>query len=106
MGRGSPKTNLPSRPRLSWDNNSVPWTDLNGGEEDYANTVQLWSSFHNMLPDSNSNNIVQNLCGVVLNSQLYGHAKDLFLGIYDPTILSEHGMKKILALLGNSTRFQ
>ena len=70
-------SDLPKRPRFSWDIRSVPWTDGKGDQEEYVNAVRSWSSFHNKLPDSNSNKIPKSLRGIMLHSHLYGRAKDL-----------------------------
>ena len=71
----------PSRPRFSWDMKNAPWTDGKGNQERFYEAVQQWVNFHNLLPDSNSNKIPANLQGVILQSQLYGRARDLCLKI-------------------------
>lgn len=54
---------VPSRLKFSWDIKNVPWTDGKGCQEDYSKAVDLWSKFHDRLPDSNSNKISKELRG-------------------------------------------
>ena len=88
-------SDLPKRPRFSWDIRSVPWTDGKGDQEEYVNAVRSWSSFHNKLPDSNSNKIPKSLRGIMLHSHLYGRAKDLCKEIPFAEIESDDGVDKI-----------
>ena len=86
---------LPKRPRFSWDIRSVPWTDGKGDQAEYVAAVKSWSSFHDKLPDSNSNKIPQELRGIMLQSHLYGRAKDLCKDLLFEEIESEDGVEKI-----------
>lgn len=82
-------SNLPSRPKFFWDAKSPPWTDGKGDQEEYRDSVKLWQTFHNALPDSNSNMIPTALQAVCLKSQLYGRAKDLCSGISEAELVAE-----------------
>ena len=86
--------NLQKRPRFSWDIRCIPWTDGKGSQEEYVAAVKSWSSFHEQLPDSNSNKISKALRGIMLQSHLYGRAKDLCKDIPFDEISSEDGVDK------------
>lgn len=73
------------------DLRSFSWTDGRGDQPDYAKAVAVWSDFHDMLPDTNFNKINADLSGIFLNSQLYGRARDLSLGISDTTTKTAEG---------------
>ena len=88
-------SDLLKRPRFSWDLRSVPWTDGKGNQEDYVNAVTSWKSFHDKLPDTNSNKILENLRGMMLQSHLYGRAKDLCRHIPFSEIESKNGVDLI-----------
>ena len=94
----SPMNNsaLPSRPKFSWDVKNVPWTDGKGNQEDYKDSVKLWSAFHDKLPVANANKIPDELRGIMLQSQLYGRAKDLCKKLSDVTIQSKGGSDAIV----------
>eukprot|EP00171_Calliarthron_tuberculosum_P017605 IDg17605t1 len=96
MGPSSEYNDLPKRPRFSWDIKTVPWTEGKGNQEDYATSVALWSQFHNKLPNQNSNKIPADLRGIMLQSQLYGRARDLCKKISAETIQSENGADSIV----------
>ena len=87
---------LPSRPRFSWDMKSVPWTDGEGRQDDYADAVSLWSAFHDELPESNANKIPEKLRGIMLVSQLFGRAKEICKKIDDSVIRSVEGPAAIV----------
>jgi len=95
MGPGN-SSNLPSRPKFSWDIRSTPWTDGRGNQEGFARAVKLWGQFHDKLPASNSNKIPADLRGICLKSQLFGRALDLCKGIPDDDIASENGAQLII----------
>lgn len=83
VGMGPEDDNLHSllsRPRVSWDIKSVPWTEWKGDQLEYAKDVCRWCAFHDNLPADNSKKIVAQNHGIVLISQLYGRAKDLCEG--------------------------
>ena len=42
---------MPSRPKYSWDIKNVPWTDGKGNQDECAESVELWTAFHDALPD-------------------------------------------------------
>lgn len=44
----------PSRPKVSWDGKTLPWTDSHGAEVMFAEAVEKWLSYHDLLPDTNS----------------------------------------------------
>ena len=85
---------LPKRPRFSFDIRSVPWTDGRGNQEDYVSAVRSWSTFHAKLPDSNRNKVPKGLRVIVLQSHLYGWAKDLCKEIPFAEISSANGVDK------------
>lgn len=91
--------NLPSRPRFSWDIRTVPWTDGRGNQEQYAEAVSLWEAFQDTLADSNSNKVAKAARGIMLQSQLYGRARDLCKAIPDSTIRSDQGAEAIVQAL-------
>lgn len=65
-------------------------------------SVSLWSAFHDKLPERNWNKIGTDLRGIVLKSQLYGHANDLCIFIDDETIMSRTGAQALLAAVRKS----
>lgn len=93
---GSSSSDLPSRPRFSWDLKQAPWTDGKGDQSQYARSVKLWEAFHNELPANNSNKIAVNLRGIRLLSQLYGRAKSLCQNITNNVLKSDAGVKAIV----------
>lgn len=94
-----PHSDLPSRPRFSWDTKSVPWTDGKGNQDEYKRSITLWRSFHDKLPANNSNKIPIELRGIMLKSQLFGRARDLCTSIPDEDIASAEGVNKIVQKL-------
>ena len=93
---GIGSADVPRRPKFSWDIKSGPWTDGKGDQEDYVRSVKLWSAFHDKLPDSNANKIPADLRGIMLQSHLYGRAKDLCKKIPDEMIQSAGGLQEIV----------
>lgn len=89
LGNGG-SSNGSQRPRFSWDMRKVPWTDDRGNQEEYANAVDLWSNFHDLLPVINASKIPSALQGIMLQSQLYGRARDLVKKI-DPEDIKKEG---------------
>jgi len=96
---GPQGNDLPSRPRFSWDSRNVPWTDGKGNQEEYANAVKLWKSFHDLLPATNPNKITPALQGIMLQSQLFGRARDLVKKIDPETIQSDTGAAEIVKVV-------
>lgn len=74
----------------------MPWADGIGNPEGYSSSVALWKAFHNKLPDSNSNKILTDLRGIMLQSQLYGRTQDLSKGIPDSEIQYDTGFAAII----------
>lgn len=96
---GASEQGLPQRPKFSWDIKNVPWTDGRGDQAEYASAVKLWSRFHDMLPDANSNKVPVGLRGIMLQSNLFGRAKDLCKVLSDAEIQSDEGMNLIVRVL-------
>lgn len=96
MGPDQESTVLPNRPRFTWDIRYVPWTDDKGNEDEYRKSVALWRPFPDKLPDNNSNKIPTELRGIILQSQLYGRAKDLSDSLDDTQIQSTDGSTAIV----------
>lgn len=92
----APTSNLPSRPRFTWDAKSPPWTDGKGDQEEYRDAVHLWQMFNNALPASNNNKIPAALQAICLKSQLYGRAKDLCSGITDQQLTSDGAVELLV----------
>lgn len=90
------QSNLQSRPRLSWDIKYVPCTDGKGHQLEYAKAVKKWGALHDNLQDSNSNKISKINRGTVLQSHLYGRAKNLCYSIDDDIIASEESVQLIV----------
>ena len=82
---------LPSRPKFSWDIKNAPWTDAKGAQEKYYKSVLLWKSFHDKLPETNSNKIPSELQGIILKSQLFGRAVHLIEKVPDDEITAVDG---------------
>lgn len=77
----------------------MPWTDGKGDQEEYADSVKLWNYFHDKLPANNSNKIPVDLRGIMLQSALYGRAKDLCRQIGDEVIQLDAGVSAIIIAL-------
>ena len=90
---------LPKRPRFSWDIRSVPWTDGKGNQAEYVDAVKSWSSFQDKLPDSNSKKIPIVLRGIMLQSHLYGRAKDICQDLPFEEIDSDEGVENMKNLI-------
>lgn len=73
-----------------------PWTDVKGDQEEYRYAVKFRQTFHNTLPNSNSNKIPTALQAICLKSQLYGRAKDLCSGISDGQLTAEDAVNHIV----------
>ena len=93
---GPDTADLPSRPRFSWDARCVPWTDGKGNQEEYARAVKMWRTFHNKLPDGHAAKILPSLQGIMLQSQLFGRARDLCMKISSDIIESDDGPDAIV----------
>ena len=94
--------NVPSRPKFSWDMKNAPWTDGRGNQERFFTAVQQWCLFHSKLPDSNSNKIPASLQGMMLQSQLFGRARDICLKMSSDDILAPDGAIKIAKAIHKS----
>ena len=86
---------VPSRPRFSWDLRNAPWTDGKGNQERFYESVKQWCAFHDNLPNTNPNKIPSSLQGMLLQSQLYGRARDICLKISAEDIKAADGAMKI-----------
>lgn len=65
MGRDTGEL-LPYRPELSRDSRNASWTDNIEKEKQNAESVQLWSDYHDTLPDRNPNKISHSARGMIL----------------------------------------
>lgn len=70
-------SDVPSRPKFSFDLKNPPWTDSRGNQETYYRNVVSWKSLHDLLPENHASKITAELQGIILKSQLYGRAADL-----------------------------
>lgn len=94
-------TKRPSRPHVSWDNRYVPGTDGKGSQEQYASCINLGKLYHDILHDSNDNNIPDNLKGVMFKSNLCCCTVDLCKGLSNDDPTSSDGVKKVSELAYN-----
>lgn len=85
------------RPKYSWDLKSPPYTVGKGPQDDYADAVERWSDFHDLLEEKNPNRIAHNLRGTMLWSQLPGRVRDSARKIPESVLLSPNGSKAIVA---------
>ena len=92
----SPHFNLPSRLKFFRDAKSPRWTDGKGDQQEYRDAVSLCQTFHNKMPDSNSNKIPTALQAVCLKSKLYGRDKDLCSGIADILLTTDAAVDLIV----------
>lgn len=58
--------------------------------------VSLWSWVLDKLPGSNSNNIPNELSYIILKSQIYGRARDLYKSVSDTATRSKYGQDAIV----------
>lgn len=86
---------VPSRPKFSWDLKSASWTDARGPQEGFFDAVKLWNSFHDILPETNVNEIPSSLQGIMIKSQLYGRAVDICKKVSNETVMSPDGAMAI-----------
>ena len=92
MGPGrEDRSDLPSRPKFSFDLKNPPWTDGRGSQEGFFKNVIRWKRLHDALPKEHSWKIDKNLQGVVLQSQLFDRAADLAEKLTETEIMSEDG---------------
>lgn len=68
----------------------------------YAEAVQLWSRYHDMLPDNSSNKIARKVRGMLLTSQLFGRAQDLIRSLGWSLIKSDDGADHIVRAIHKS----
>lgn len=100
--RGMRHEELPSRPKFGWDTKNVPWTDGIGPQDRYAEAVQLWCCYHDMLPLNSTNRIAKKVRGILLKSQLFGRARDLVRSLDWSLIQSEEGAEHIVRAIHKS----
>lgn len=62
------------------------WTDGKGDQKEFSKAVKRWKAFHANLLDGSSNKIATLNEGIVLQSHLYGRARDLCKSISDDVI--------------------
>lgn len=99
VGTSAEKTsrNSLSRPKFSWDMRTAPWTDGRGPQDEYADAVDRWSDFHDLLDYKNPNKIPKTLRGTMLWLQLSGRAKDVARKIPRDILMSENGANAVVA---------
>ena len=85
------------RQMFSWDLKSAPSTDGRVPQEEYADAVERWCDFHDLVDVKNPNRIAPNLRGIMLWSQLYGRARDCARKIPKHVLQSENGAHAIVA---------
>lgn len=95
MGPAERTTTVPIRPKFSWDNRSIPWTDVKGKQEGYSDAVEQWSDYYD-LHDINSNKIDVTVSGMCLRAQLYNRAVYLCKGIQKEFVKSSGGRAAIV----------
>lgn len=88
--------------RYHWDMRSVPWTDGRGPQDEYADAVERWCDFHDLLEDKNPNKIPPKLRGTMLWAHLSGRVKDFAKKIPREILLSEDRSKAFFAALHRS----
>ena len=91
----SDSSDLPNRPRFSWDIRTVPWNHGKGNQVYYVYAVRNWGPFRNKLPKTNSNKIPEKLRGIMLHSHFYYRTIDLCKVIIFEVIESEDGVERI-----------
>lgn len=79
----------PSRPQCTWNLKTAPWSDGRAAQDWYGEAVSNWCSFHDLLPDSNSNELMKTPRGRILNSQCYGCAKHFVKSVPKENLSSE-----------------
>ena len=85
---------LPKRPKFFRDVRSVPSTDGKKNQAEYVDAVKSWFSFHDKPSYSNRNKIPIGLHWIMLQSHLYGRAKDLCIDLIFEEIESDDGVEK------------
>lgn len=90
-GSSSEKISKRSHIKFYWDLRSAPWTDGRGPQDEYADEVDRWCDFHDMLEEKNPNRIPPELRGTMLWEHLSGSAKDCARKIPRDILMSEDG---------------
>lgn len=90
---------FPCRPKFSWDSKNVPWTDVCGPENGYAESFELWSSFYDLLDDSNPNKISSRLRRIFLQFQLFCRARVQARNIDKNPLHSSSGAEALVAAI-------
>lgn len=70
---------------------NCPWTDGKGSQEKYAESIHLWSLYHDKLHAGNSNAITKTLRGLTLKAPLFDRAADLCRDVPETVLLSDTG---------------
>lgn len=90
---------LPSHPKFSWDIKEVLWPDGRGPLDGCAESVEPWSSFHDLLDDLISNKVPSSLRGILLKFQIFGHARDQARNIGKILLQSSSGADEVVSAI-------
>lgn len=83
--------------KFYWDLRSAPWTDGRGPQDDYADAVESWCDFHDMLEDNSPKGIPSKLRGAMLRAHLSGRAKECARKIPRYILMSKDVAKAVVA---------
>lgn len=95
-GPSCPAFTVPTRPRFAWDSKIAPWTYGKGNQEKFKIAFEDWKESLDPLPDSSPKKVSVSLQGIVLKSQLYGHAADQCTEITKEQLRSSDGVQFIV----------
>lgn len=76
---------------------AAPATDGRGSQDQYADAVDRWCDFHNLLQEKNPNGIQPKLSGTILWAQLSSLAKNCARKIPRSILMYEKGAKSVFA---------
>lgn len=80
-----------TRPKFSLGGKNISWKDGLGTQQKYAEAVEDWSPYHDLLLDFNSNRYALSVQGKTLKLQLCGRAHDLVRCVTTEQLQSEDG---------------